>query len=559
MPTTIVHWQLGANACDRLLLLQLSQGALGKEQPRYSRSFSDQMPMAMPMPFAIAALSVTLVAGTTVAPPSPPPPLSRCTEHRFKQLVDHFDGAQAVYWQQRYFVCEPDWWQAPDGPIYFYSGNESPVEEYINNTGLMWENAQADGALLVFGEHRFFGESWPFGTREASLRHLEVFTYDQALAGYAVLVTALKRDRGTECCPTVTFGGSYGAELSFGLRAKYPWVFDAALVASGPLLTDIGDDIYGQARVMTNTTRILAGEGCVQAFRETFAEVARLVNGSASDREALGRELRLCSAPGADMLPTLRDWFQQAIVYYTLSSYPFASTYMTLGVKPLPPYPMRPVCAALTAHGGSATAHGGAAAPPSMGALADAMGIFYNLTGSVRCFDPATQPPWAAVRPLCGFMMCRDQPYSGGFAADGVNDMFWPEPPLSLDALEAQCHAKWNVTRLADASSPLDRSAVHSLASFSNMLFSNNLLDPASSGGIKANLSATLLAVNIPMMGHHADLMFSHPADTAELAAARRFEMAHLRSWARLAHEERHRVRRVVVASVQFEVQSGVA
>ena len=35
------------------------------------------------------------------------------------------------------------------------------------------------------------------------------------------------------------------------------------------------------------------------------------------------------------------------------------------------------------------------------------------------------------------------------------------------------------------------------------------------------------------MMGHHADLMFSHPADTAELAAARRFEMAHLRSHGR--------------------------
>lgn len=90
------------------------------------------------------------------------------------------------------------------------------------------------------------------------------------------------------------------------------------------------------------------------------------------------------------------------------------------------------------------------------------------------------------------------------------------------------------------------------------MLFSNNLLGPASSGGIEANLSATLLAVNIPMMGHHADLMFSHPADTAELAAARRFEMAHLRSWARSAawpaHEERRMVRRVVVASVQSDV-----
>ena len=81
-----------------------------------------------------------------------------------------------------------------------------------------------------------------------------------------MLVTALKRERGDACCPTITFGGSCklqparrlaccaltrsglasgtdGAELSFGLRAKYPWVFDAALVASGPLLTDIGDNI----------------------------------------------------------------------------------------------------------------------------------------------------------------------------------------------------------------------------------------------------------------------------------------------------------------------------
>ena len=76
------------------------------------------------------------------------PPLSRCTEMHFEQLVDHFDGAQARYWQQRYFLCEPSWWKAPDGPIYFYSGNESPVEEYINNTGLMWENAEADGAAI---------------------------------------------------------------------------------------------------------------------------------------------------------------------------------------------------------------------------------------------------------------------------------------------------------------------------------------------------------------------------------------------------------------------------
>lgn len=34
---------------------------------------------------------------------------------------------------------------------------------YIGATGLMWENAPAFKALLVFAEHRFYGESLPFG------------------------------------------------------------------------------------------------------------------------------------------------------------------------------------------------------------------------------------------------------------------------------------------------------------------------------------------------------------------------------------------------------------
>lgn len=35
------------------------------------------------------------------------------------------------------------------------TGNESPVEEYINNTGLMWELGESLSALLVFAEHRY--------------------------------------------------------------------------------------------------------------------------------------------------------------------------------------------------------------------------------------------------------------------------------------------------------------------------------------------------------------------------------------------------------------------
>jgi hypothetical protein len=38
-----------------------------------------------------------------------------------------------------------------------YAGNEADVTLYVNNTGLMWENAAVFNALLIFAEHRYYG------------------------------------------------------------------------------------------------------------------------------------------------------------------------------------------------------------------------------------------------------------------------------------------------------------------------------------------------------------------------------------------------------------------
>lgn len=38
--------------------------------------------------------------------------------------------------------------------IYHHRGNEADVTLYLNASGLMWENAEAFGALLIFAEHR---------------------------------------------------------------------------------------------------------------------------------------------------------------------------------------------------------------------------------------------------------------------------------------------------------------------------------------------------------------------------------------------------------------------
>ncbi|KAK3266793.1 hypothetical protein CYMTET_24608 [Cymbomonas tetramitiformis] len=106
------------------------------------------------------------------------PGTQNCTWLSFDQKIDHFNWAAPLggpmTFSQRY--CKYDkYWKgagrnATKGPIFFYVGNEDYVDLYVNNTGLMWENAQEFGALMIFAEHRYYGESLPFaeGSGEVS-------------------------------------------------------------------------------------------------------------------------------------------------------------------------------------------------------------------------------------------------------------------------------------------------------------------------------------------------------------------------------------------------------
>ena len=93
--------------------------------------------------------------------------------------------------RQRIFSYDRYW--KPGGPIFFYCGNEANVELYVNATGLMWENAASFGAMLIFAEHRYYGESLPISS-DAPLDgdHLQYLTMEQALADYASILHSIK-------------------------------------------------------------------------------------------------------------------------------------------------------------------------------------------------------------------------------------------------------------------------------------------------------------------------------------------------------------------------------
>lgn len=59
--------------------------------------------------------------------------------------------------------------------------------------GFVWETAPQFGAMVIFVEHRYYGNSLPFGNDSyKDATHLTYLTSEQALADFAVLATALR-------------------------------------------------------------------------------------------------------------------------------------------------------------------------------------------------------------------------------------------------------------------------------------------------------------------------------------------------------------------------------
>lgn len=70
------------------------------------------------------------------------------------------------------------------------------------------------GALMVFAEHRFFGDSVLFNSSQAQIKHLQYLSTEQALADYASLIDNLRSSLVTASSPFIAFGGSYGGMLA---------------------------------------------------------------------------------------------------------------------------------------------------------------------------------------------------------------------------------------------------------------------------------------------------------------------------------------------------------
>eukprot|EP00729_Bicosta_minor_P021557 gene21557-18963_t len=234
------------------------------------------------VPAIIASLlgfSVAQVAaGFGPAPALPRPGTPNVTLSWYDAVTDHFAfdvpaGVPSTF-KQRVFTYDK-YWNKETGAIWFYCGNEANVELYINATGLMWENAKAAGALLVFAEHRYYGDTLIFPGDQDKLptSKMHWLTMEQALADYALVIKNVKEKVYNTDQPVVAFGGSYGGMLAAWLRMKYPASVQGAIAASAPILAfgkEYNSNSFWQVVTRDATPAAGAAPGCDTAVRSTW-------------------------------------------------------------------------------------------------------------------------------------------------------------------------------------------------------------------------------------------------------------------------------------------------
>ncbi|OQS01398.1 lysosomal Pro-X carboxypeptidase [Achlya hypogyna] len=458
---------------------------------------------------------------------SPKPNATNCSLHWFEQRVDHFTTLNTTY-NQRYYVYDAFWKRkatgaTKDGPILFYCGNEGDVTLYVNNTGLMWENAEALGAVLIFAEHRYFGQSRPFGDDYKA--HLAYLTHEQALADYAVLLRSFQTAHNTSS-PVIALGGSYGGMLAAWFRIKYPGAISGAIAASAPILgfpEGYPDHFYGEKywQIVTRDATPVAGAApsCEANVRATWPLLFAAAQ-TAAGRAELSEIFRVCrplaTAGDADALAMglLMAWDTMA-----MGNFPFPSSYLTDGAVDLPAYPVRAACAHMAANTSGL-----------LNAMRDAANVYLNATQMVPCWAVDAQD----FDGLWGYVWCSQMlPQESYFDTDGVRDMFWPRA-LSMAQVQADCKAKWGVTPDPQWIRTSYGSLPTLLKATSNIVFSNGGYDPWAAGGVDTNGGNPSIAiVHIAEGAHHLDLFFSHPDDPISVRHARHVELQHIRQWVR--------------------------
>ncbi|XXH02210.1 hypothetical protein Hte_008578 [Hypoxylon texense] len=234
----------------------------------------------------LVAAAVGTVRSQITAPP--------CGYKWITQPIDHFGDANGTF-QQRYSIF--DGFFKPGGPIMFFQGEESWALDCANTT-VMYEYAKQLGGLAVSLEHRYFGQSLPYGQDSHTPSNMKYLTLDNVMADAVSFVSHIKEaNEGAADSKAIVASGSYGGFLAAAFRLNHPDTFFGALASAGPVksFSNSSDpDTYNWWR-WVNRIYLDQSKDASYKIQNAFQVLQERL--ASTDIASLEGELGLCSTP----------------------------------------------------------------------------------------------------------------------------------------------------------------------------------------------------------------------------------------------------------------------
>ena len=469
-----------------------------------------------------------LSSALTLAPDYP-----TYTENYITQPLDHANPALGSY-QMRYLTNSDQWdgrgklENGCKGPILFYTGNEGGIDAFWRVTGFVVNDlAKKWGAMVVFGEHRYYGKSLPFGNESLTPENAVYLKTEHALDDFASLLKDFKIKNNATNCPVVSFGGSYGGTLTTFFRVKYPNVTVGGLAASAPV--GYYDPQHWSEQGVTPYTWIdivdkdYTDAGCF----DKVTAVTKLIE-SMSQTPAGTNTLLKYLQPCNDKVSSDYLTYMWTDVIETLPQMDYS-----YAIGAVPASPVNASCSQLNKASIGDT-------EGLLKAAREIMSWYYPVKNN--CLDiPFSAPPQGGIpgggpptlfneqfimNDPWGYQSCTETLHC--FSGRGVRNY-----TFNLQQQNEICQKFWKTQPQTNhLAKTFGGYAINSAESaVTNVIWSNGLRDPWHGGGFLKQTKESCPVIIIPSGAHHGDLRQINPADPPDLVAARAQEEKIMWKW----------------------------
>jgi len=470
--------------------------------------------------------------------------------------VDHFSYNDNRTFSLRYLVKDKYFDKNnPKSPILFYCGNEGPIEAFWENSGFVTEYlAEKYKALVIFGEHRFFGKSFPFGGKQdKDPEKNKYLTSEQALSDFVDLLSEYRNDNNFPERKIIAFGGSYGGMLSSWARMKFPHIFSGAIASSAPtlLFEDIKKIENSFFKIATNTYKKY-DENCPNLIRSGFKKLfeirnSKIVSTNKSVLKALNDVFKPCKKiENSSDIKKLEATIEDALITLAQYNYPYETNF----INPTPGEPVKVACEKVTeiknktqiyklsplvsssiSFGFNKYNQIDSDSKYKFQYLKAAIDVFFNYTETQKCLEIGNENDEKKENEINGweYMACTEMIMP--FEKNGVTDMFNPEP-WDLEGFSAKCKKNWKSDVRPNWIFNFfgGRNFFKETENYSNIVYVNGNMDPWFAGCPKKSNNKNVIILEAES-AHHMDLRYPNEKDPLSIIQARQVVEFLIKDW----------------------------